>query len=63
MHQNERAVGRAAIDVLTSLVERQENGIPKVPMHVLIEGIWQEGQTTKRIPPTPLRVRSEALVN
>lgn len=63
MHQNERAVGRAAIDVLTSLVERQENGIPKVPMHVLIEGIWQEGQTTKRIPSTPLRVRSEALVN
>ena len=47
IHQNERAAGRAAIDVLTSMVERQEAGIPKTPMHVLIEGVWRDGRTTR----------------
>ena len=46
MHQNPRRVGSAAVDLLVSLLERQETGIPKTPMHVLIEGEWRDGQTT-----------------
>jgi len=46
MHQNPRRVGSAAVDLLVSLLERQETGIPKTPMHLLIEGEWRDGQTT-----------------
>jgi LacI family transcriptional regulator len=61
IHQNERAAGRAAIDVLTSLVERQEIGIPRVPMHILIEGVWREGHTTRNLPKSPpIRLRGHS---
>lgn len=50
IHQNERAAGSAAVDVLTSMVERQERGIPRTPMHVLIEGVWRDGRTARRLP-------------
>ena len=45
VHQNARKVGRAAVDLLVSLLERQETGIPETPAHVLIEGVWKEGHT------------------
>jgi len=46
IHQNPRKVGRAAVDLLVALIERLETGIPDTPMHVLIEGVWRDGQTT-----------------
>jgi len=47
VHQNARIVGRAAVDLLVALIDRQETGIPDTPMHVLIEGVWKDGQTTR----------------
>jgi len=47
IHQNARKVGRAAVDLLVSLLDRQETGIPGTPMHVLIEGVWRDGHTTR----------------
>lgn len=49
IHQNERAVGAASCNLLVSLLDRQETGIPDMPMHLLIEGAWRDGRTT--IPP------------
>lgn len=46
MNQNSRNVGRAAVDVLVSLLEKRETGIPQTPMHVLIDGVWMDGRTT-----------------
>jgi len=47
VHQNARSVGRAATDLLVALIDRQETGIPDIPMHVLIEGVWRDGHTTR----------------
>ncbi len=51
VHQNGRKVGRASVDVLVGLLERQETGIPETPMHVLIEGVWRDGHTTTKRQP------------
>jgi len=45
IHQNGRNIGRAAVNLLVSLLERQEKGIPETPTHVLIDGVWKPGQT------------------
>lgn len=57
MHQNARSIGRAAVDLLVSQLERQETGIPEIAMHVLIDSIWIEGQTTV----SPSRRRKKAV--
>jgi len=40
-------IDRAAVDVVVGQINRNERGIPKVPRHVLIEGVWQNGPTVR----------------
>lgn len=39
--ENSTVIGAASIDLLTSLVERGESGVPAHPQNVLIEGCWR----------------------
>lgn len=48
--ENSEAVGAAAVEQLTSLVERGETGAPAHPISVLIEGTWKPlGRTVRRL--------------
>jgi len=48
IHQNSRQVGVAAIDLLVSMMHRNDIGIPPIPSQLLIEGSWREGKTLKK---------------
>jgi LacI family transcriptional regulator len=49
MNQNPSGVGQAAVNLVVSLLERQEVGVPATPMHVLIDGWWIPGKTLKKV--------------
>lgn len=38
-------IGSAAVDLLISMIHRNEKGIPKTPINLLIQGNWHEGST------------------
>jgi len=40
-------IGQVATDLLVSLVERGETGVPSYPQRVLIKGQWQNGETLR----------------
>jgi hypothetical protein len=47
--ENSAVIGETAVDLLTSLVERGEFGVPSNPQNVLIEGFWSPlGNTVRR---------------
>lgn len=47
--ENSVVIGAAAVDLLTSLVERGETRVPAHPQNVLIEGVWRPiGGTVRR---------------
>jgi DNA-binding LacI/PurR family transcriptional regulator len=43
--QNSEEIGRVAVQVLVSLINRNERGLPKVRREILIEGCWVDGST------------------
>ena len=45
IYQNSDEVGRAAIQLLISLIHHNERGIPRVHREVLVEGEWVDGST------------------
>lgn len=47
--QNSQEIGIAAVDLLVSMIHRNERGIPAIPRSLLIEGTWQDGHTVQRI--------------
>jgi DNA-binding LacI/PurR family transcriptional regulator len=53
MNQNPCGVGRAAVDLLVSLMERRETGVPATPMHLLVDGWWNAGTTVRVIQRSP----------
>lgn len=48
--QNSEEIGRAAIQLLISLINHNEIGIPKICREVLVEGNWVNGKTLPRRP-------------
>jgi len=48
--QNPRHIGKSTIDLLVSMMHRNEVGVPEVPSHVLVEGSWCENKTTSKRP-------------
>lgn len=49
LDENSVVIGETAVELLTSLVERGEFGVPKSPQNVLIEGFWSPlGNTVRR---------------
>jgi LacI family transcriptional regulator len=53
--ENPIATGSAAIDLLVSMINRGERGIPKIHQRILIEGTWVNGTSLR-----PSRVLDEA---
>jgi hypothetical protein len=45
VHQNSRRIGVAAVELLASMIYRDETGVPGIPSHLLVEGSWREGKT------------------
>jgi hypothetical protein len=45
IYQNSLEIGRAAVQLLISLIHLNQLGIPEVCREVLIEGRWQDGRT------------------
>jgi DNA-binding LacI/PurR family transcriptional regulator len=45
IHQNARQIGRAAVDLLVSMMHQHTTGLPAAPTHLLIEGSWHAGKT------------------
>lgn len=49
INQNPRTVGKAAVDLLISEIQRNQHGIPKHPLTVQVEGTWQDRGSTPSI--------------
>jgi LacI family transcriptional regulator len=43
--QNSREIGKAAIQMLISLINHNERGIPDICRELLIEGSWKDGDS------------------
>jgi LacI family transcriptional regulator len=49
IYQNDKEIGRAAVDLLVHLLHSQGRGIPAIIQNNLVEGIWKEGNSTRRV--------------
>lgn len=59
--QNSRAVGGAAVDLVTQQLYHNEFGLPSIPRVVMIEGQWREGPTVRSPSSATARVKSPSL--
>jgi DNA-binding LacI/PurR family transcriptional regulator len=48
IHQNSRRIGMAAVELLASMIYRDETGAPEIPSHLLVEGSWRDGKTLSK---------------
>lgn len=44
-----RLIGSAAVDLLHSVILRNERGIPANPLRVFVDGVWKPNKTVRRI--------------
>jgi DNA-binding LacI/PurR family transcriptional regulator len=49
--QNVERTGEAAMEVLVSMIQRNETGVPAVPLQTLVEGRWVQGETVRAVRP------------
>jgi LacI family transcriptional regulator len=49
INENSHAIGEAALDLLATMIQRNEFGIPAVPRRIMIEGYWVPGKTVRRV--------------
>lgn len=47
MDQNALETGRVAVDTLVGLLYRNQLGIPKIPLRIMVKGIWRDGYTVR----------------
>lgn len=45
--QNSPHIGRKAVDVLVDMLHRGERGVPDMPLHLLVDGVWVPGKTLR----------------
>jgi LacI family transcriptional regulator len=48
VYQNNLAIGRSAVDLVASMLNRWERGVPEIPQRVLIESTWYPGATVRK---------------
>jgi LacI family transcriptional regulator len=58
INQNSEEIGKVAMELLISLINHQQKGVPKFCREVLVESMWVDGSTlpwriAPQIPPTP----------
>ncbi|HEY9248600.1 MAG TPA: LacI family DNA-binding transcriptional regulator [Rariglobus sp.] len=46
--QNSLLIGRKAVDVLVDMLHRGERGVPEMPLHLMVDGVWVPGRTLCR---------------
>ena len=46
---NAAEIGRAAVELVVGKLHRNEFGLPREPRITLVEGVWNEGATTRRL--------------
>jgi len=46
--QNSKVVGAKAVDLVVSMIHMQERGVPANCAHILVDGYWIAGKTTRR---------------
>lgn len=51
MNQNSELMGAAAVDLVVSMIHRQESGLSKVSQRLMIDGTWNDGYSVWRIRP------------
>ena len=49
IYQNGPLIGRAAVDFLIGMLQRNERGIPEIPYTMLIDGTWVPGATVRKV--------------
>ncbi len=49
--ENYREVGAQAVDMIVDAFHRNEYGLPTMRVAHLVDGFWQEGRTTRLLPP------------
>jgi LacI family transcriptional regulator len=47
--QQERTIGARAVELLISIFQAGERGVPDTPLRMLVEGKWQDGNTVRKI--------------
>ena len=48
VYQNSVVIGRAAVDFLVSMIQRNERGVPALAHTLLVEGSWVDGVTVRK---------------
>jgi DNA-binding LacI/PurR family transcriptional regulator len=56
INQNSFEIGRAAVQMLISLINYNESGIPKICRELLVEGFWVDGSTLPKKPDPLLKI-------
>jgi LacI family transcriptional regulator/LacI family repressor for deo operon, udp, cdd, tsx, nupC, and nupG len=51
--ENSVSIGRTAAEVVVSMVEHSETGVPRHPQRILVRGRWHEGSSLRRSLPAP----------
>ncbi|EIQ01948.1 transcriptional regulator [Opitutaceae bacterium TAV1] len=46
--ENPHVIGAKAVEFLIDLIQRNERGVPEVPLCMLVAGTWVEGKTVRR---------------
>lgn len=47
VHQNDRLIGATAVDFLAGMIQRNERGVPAVPIRTLVESTWHTGASVR----------------
>jgi len=58
IYQNGPEIGIAAVDMLVSMLHRNESGLPPLPHTLLIEGSWCAGTTTRELAQSGRRINA-----
>jgi hypothetical protein len=56
--ENTLTIGVAAMDLLVTLMHRNERGVPTTPRTVLIDSKWVPGTTVRRIRPATVNAEN-----
>lgn len=49
LDQQERIIGARAVELLISIFQAGERGVPDTPLRLLVEGKWRDGPTVQRV--------------
>ena len=52
--QNAFKIGQQAVDTVVGMIYRNETGVPETPTRILVEGRWQEGESTPVLQNSPV---------